>query len=256
MPAFFGRRSTVPGVAGDERRMTIVEHLEELRSVLIISAIAWIAATVAAFVFHDAIFQFLLRPLTTVLAKTNDITSTAIFTSPTDGLTIPIKISAIVGFVGALPVVLWQVWGFVSPGLPGGAQVRRAVHRLRLRALRCRRRIRLLRDADRAQLPGHVPRRRSHLPAGHQLLSLVPAAADRRLRTDVRAAGGDHPARHPRHVSSRSLRRRRKGIWVGIIAASLVVIPGADPFTPVMLLIPLIVFFEASVLILDKALKR
>jgi Sec-independent protein secretion pathway component TatC len=43
---------------------------------------------------------------------------------------------------------------------------------------------------------------------------------------------------------------------VGIIAASLVVIPGADPFTPVMLLIPLIVFFEASVLILDKALKR
>jgi len=57
-------------------------------------------------------------------------------------------------------------------------------------------------------------------------------------------------------VSSRSLRRRRKFIWVGIIAASLVVTPGADPFTWVMLLIRLIIFFEASVLILDKALRR
>ena len=105
------------GVAGDERRMTIVEHLEELRRVLIISAIAWAVTTVAAFIFHGAIFAFLLHPLTTVLAKTNHITSTAIFTSPTEGLTIPIKISAIVGLVGALPVILWQLWGFVAPGL-------------------------------------------------------------------------------------------------------------------------------------------
>jgi len=86
--------------------MTIVEHLEELRRVLIISAIAWLVATVAAFVFHGAIFAFLLHPLSTVLNKTNNhLTSTAIFTSPTEGLTIPIKISAIVGVIGALPVV-------------------------------------------------------------------------------------------------------------------------------------------------------
>ncbi len=106
------------GVAGDERRMTIVEHLEELRRVLIISSIAWLVATVAAFVFHGAILDFLLRPLTTVLGKTNNhITSQAVFTSPTEGLTIPIKVSMIVGLLGALPVVVWQAWTFVSPGL-------------------------------------------------------------------------------------------------------------------------------------------
>ncbi len=105
------------GVAGDERRLTIVEHLEELRQVLIISALAWVVATVAAFAFHGAIFTFLLRPLTTVLANTNHITSPAIFTSPTEGLTIPIKNSAIVGVIAALPVTLWQAWGFVAPGL-------------------------------------------------------------------------------------------------------------------------------------------
>ena len=71
------------GVAGD-RPMTVVEHLEELRRALLISALAWIVATVLAFIFHGAIFEFLLRPLTTVLARNNHISSTAIFTSPTD----------------------------------------------------------------------------------------------------------------------------------------------------------------------------
>jgi len=73
-------------VAGDERRMTIVEHLEELRRVLIISSIAWLITTVVAFIFHGAIFDFLLHPLQSVLIKTNNhITSTAVFGSPTEG---------------------------------------------------------------------------------------------------------------------------------------------------------------------------
>jgi sec-independent protein translocase protein TatC len=57
-------------------------------------------------------------------------------------------------------------------------------------------------------------------------------------------------------VSSRLLRRKRKAIWVGIIFAALIVTPGADPYTPTALFIPLIIFFEASILILDKVLKR
>ncbi|PZR84198.1 MAG: twin-arginine translocase subunit TatC [Candidatus Aeolococcus gillhamiae] len=97
--------------------MPVLQHLEELRRVLIISTLAWAAATVAALVFHAAIFEFLLHPLVSVLAKTNHITSSAIFTSLTEGLTIPIKISAIVGFVAALPVIIWQTWEFTSPGL-------------------------------------------------------------------------------------------------------------------------------------------
>ncbi|MBJ7607825.1 MAG: twin-arginine translocase subunit TatC [Candidatus Dormibacteraeota bacterium] len=57
-------------------------------------------------------------------------------------------------------------------------------------------------------------------------------------------------------VSSKLLRRKRKFIWVGIIVAALIVTPGADPYTPTALFIPLIIFFESSILILDKALKR
>jgi Sec-independent protein secretion pathway component TatC len=57
-------------------------------------------------------------------------------------------------------------------------------------------------------------------------------------------------------VSSRLLRRKRKGIWVGIIIGALVVTPGADPYTPTALFVPLIIFFEASILILDKVFRR
>jgi Sec-independent protein secretion pathway component TatC len=57
-------------------------------------------------------------------------------------------------------------------------------------------------------------------------------------------------------VSSARLRRQRKAIWVGIVFVSLVVTPGADPFTPTALLVPLIALFEASILVLDKVFKR
>jgi sec-independent protein translocase protein TatC len=244
-------------VAGDERRMTIVEHLEELRRVLMISAIAWVVATVAAFVFHGAIFDFLLHPLIGVLGKTNHITNTAIFTSPTEGLTIPIKISAIVGLVGALPVILWQVWTFVAPGLrpverkfvgpfigsafllfAAGAAFAYFVMPIGLNFL--------------ATFLGnsaiYLPDINSYL--SFLLLLIVAFGVTFELPVVIILLG------MLGIVSSRLLRRKRKVIWVGIIIAALIVTPGADPYTPTALFIPLIVFFEASILILDKLLKR
>ena len=238
--------------------MTLVQHLEELRRVLLISAIAWVVATIVAFVFHGAIFDFLLRPLTTVLGKTNNhITSTAIFTSPTEGLTIPVKISAIAGLVGALPVILWQVWTFVAPGLRpvekkfvgpfvasafllfvGGAAFAYFVMPIGLNFL--------------ATFLGnsaiYLPDINAYL--SFLLLLIVAFGVTFELPVVVILLGVVGL------VSSKLLRRKRKVIWVGIIAASLVVTPGADPYTPTALFIPLILFFEASVLILDKALKR
>ncbi|MDQ6855957.1 MAG: twin-arginine translocase subunit TatC [Candidatus Dormibacteraeota bacterium] len=245
-------------VADRSRHMTLVQHLEELRRVLLISAIAWILATILAFVFHGAIFDFLLRPLTTVLGKTNNhITSTAIFTTPTEGLTIPVKISAIAGLIGAMPVILWQVWTFVAPGLRpvekkfvgpfvasafllfvGGAAFAYYVMPIGLNFL--------------ATFLGnsavYLPDINSYL--SFLLLLIVAFGVTFELPVVVILLGVVGL------VSSKLLRRKRKGIWVGIIATSLVVTPGADPYTPLALFIPLIIFFEASVLILDKALKR
>jgi sec-independent protein translocase protein TatC len=57
-------------------------------------------------------------------------------------------------------------------------------------------------------------------------------------------------------VSSRTLRKHRRAIWVVIIIVANLVTPGADPFTPLFLSVPLLALFEASILVLDKALKR
>jgi sec-independent protein translocase protein TatC len=248
----------VQGVAGDERRMTIVEHLEELRRVLIISSIAWLVATVAAFVFHGAILDFLLRPLTTVLGKTNNhITSQAVFTSPTEGLTVPIKVSMIIGLVGALPVVVWQTWTFVSPGLrpverkfvgpfigsalllfASGAAFAYFVMPIGLNFL--------------ATFLGgsavYLPDINSYL--SFLVILILAFGVTFELPVVIILLGilGI--------VSSRLLRRKRKGIWVGIIIGALLITPGADPYTPTALFVPLIVFFEASILILDKVFKR
>ncbi|MBJ7596245.1 MAG: twin-arginine translocase subunit TatC [Candidatus Dormibacteraeota bacterium] len=240
------------------RSMSVVEHLEELRRVLLISALAWVAATVAAVVFHGHILDFLLRPLTTVLGRTNNhITSTAIFTSPTEGLTIPLKISAVAGLVGALPVILWQVWTFVAPGLRpvekkfvgpfvasalllfvGGAAFAYFVMPIGLNFL--------------ATFLGnsavYLPDINSYL--SFLLLLIVAFGVTFELPVVVLLLGVLGI------VSSKLLRRKRKAIWVAIIAAALLVTPGADPYTPTALFVPLIIFFEASVLILDKALKR
>jgi sec-independent protein translocase protein TatC len=238
--------------------MTIVEHLEELRRVLIISSIAWLVTTTVAFIFHGAIFDFLLHPLTAVLIKTNNhITSTAVFGAPTEGLTIPIKISAIVGVIGALPIVLWQVWTFVSPGLRpverkfvgpfiasalllfgAGAAFAYFVMPIGLNFL--------------ATFLGssavYLPDISSYL--SFLLLLIIAFGVTFELPVVVIMLGllGI--------VSSRLLRRKRKGIWVGIIIGALVVTPGADPYTPTALFVPLILFFEASILILDKVFRR
>ena len=57
-------------------------------------------------------------------------------------------------------------------------------------------------------------------------------------------------------VSSKRLRTQRRAVWVGIVFVALVVTPGADPFTPTALLVPLIALFEASIVVLDRVFKR
>jgi sec-independent protein translocase protein TatC len=238
--------------------MTIVEHLEELRRVLIISAIAWLVAAVAAFVFRGAIFAFLLHPLTTVLSKTNNhLTSTAIFTSPTEGLTIPIKVSAIAGIVGALPVILWQVWSFVAPGLRPverkfvGPFIASALLLFAVGAAFAYFVMPIGLNFLASVLGGsaiYLPDINSYL--SFLMLLIIAFGVTFELPVVIILLGllGI--------TSSRKLRKQRKVIWVGIIFAALIVTPGADPYTPTALFIPLILFFEASILILDRVLKR
>jgi sec-independent protein translocase protein TatC len=110
--------------------MTLSEHLGELRYRVIISVIAFlVAATIAVFAY-EPILHFLLRPLCNVDAVNHHRTSTTnsllvinggtcnlFVTSPLDGLSLRVKIAVFGGLVLASPIILFQIWRFVTPGL-------------------------------------------------------------------------------------------------------------------------------------------
>ena len=92
--------------------MSLVEHLSELRRRLIISAVALVAGGVVAFLLYDLILDFLLGPYKEVTGK-----DTLVITDPLEGFATRLKIAAWGGFFLASPVVLWQLWRFITPGL-------------------------------------------------------------------------------------------------------------------------------------------
>jgi len=98
--------------------MTLVEHLEELRRRLIISALALVVATILSFFFWEPILRFLLTPLPTISNKLTGFDGhKLVASSPLEPFTVALKLSFAVGVCLATPVVLYQLWGFISPGL-------------------------------------------------------------------------------------------------------------------------------------------
>src|SRR3954451_23779512 len=106
--------------APDEARMTLAEHLRELRRRIIIAVVAIIAATVLAFVFHTHIQSIVTGPYCSLPASYHQLTGnncTLIVTGILDPFTVTLKLSLYAGLLLSSPVWLWQVWQFVTPGL-------------------------------------------------------------------------------------------------------------------------------------------
>ena len=90
-----------------EGRMSFFEHLAELRLRIMWSVVTVGLGFLATFYFSDRIIKFLARPMPAKLA----------FLAPTEAFWVNMKVAMIAGLFLALPVVLYQVWAFVSPGL-------------------------------------------------------------------------------------------------------------------------------------------
>jgi sec-independent protein translocase protein TatC len=88
---------------------TLVEHLDELRTRLIIVLCALIPAFLLAFAFHEQIMEWLTGPL----ADDKKLVTLGV----TEPFTTSVKVSLIAGLALALPVLLWQIWGFLSPAV-------------------------------------------------------------------------------------------------------------------------------------------
>jgi sec-independent protein translocase protein TatC len=101
-------------------KMTLFEHLGELRQRLLIAFLAIAAGTIVAWFFYDDAIRFMLHPYHDFLThhRAKDISNGKLITTgPLEGFTTRLKVSAYGGFALASPVVFWQVWRFVTPGL-------------------------------------------------------------------------------------------------------------------------------------------
>lgn len=98
----------------DESRQPLTLHLAELRTRLFRIVFAWGIGTVLAWNFSEQIFGLLLEPAVAALGE-GERTLQAI--APTEIFFTYLKCAVLAGFLFALPVVFWQIWAFVSPGL-------------------------------------------------------------------------------------------------------------------------------------------
>lgn len=222
--------------------MSVIEHLEALRRMLIISLIAWGIATIAAIFISGHVISFLV---------TRAGLGHAIYLQPGGGVILQLKVAMYIGIVIAAPVIIQQVWWFVSPGLRPNERrfvlplvvatiiffaigVGVAMFALPLY-------IRVLNSLAPAQV--------TYLPdvtelVGFVLIMVIGFGLVFELPVVLFVLG------MLRIISSRWLYKRRPYWFLGLGLLANFLTPGVDPVTPMIMFIPLYIFFEATALLL------
>jgi len=98
----------------DETRLPLTVHLAELRSRIVKILIAWGLTSSIAWNYREEVFAFLLRPALAVLHRDGGKLQAL---APGEMFFTYIKCALLAGFLAALPVLFWQAWAFVAPGL-------------------------------------------------------------------------------------------------------------------------------------------
>lgn len=96
-------RADLPG-------MSLMEHLEELRKRIIHSALYLAAGFLVAYIFHERLYGLVEAPLDKLHIKLN-------YTHPMDPLNLYLQVALIGGAILSAPLILYQVWLFIAPGL-------------------------------------------------------------------------------------------------------------------------------------------
>jgi sec-independent protein translocase protein TatC len=112
-----GRRGTGNRPERDpEGRMTLTEHLRELRSRLTKALLAVILLGILGVVFYEPILQAFIDPFEKVVEDQN-LAGEINFGGIADPFTIPLKLGLMTGLILASPVWIYQIWAFVTPAL-------------------------------------------------------------------------------------------------------------------------------------------
>ena len=226
--------------------MTFWEHLDELRSVLLKSIGAWLVCSFAAFVCKDWIFAWLMMPLQG--QKLINIDVTAQFVTH-------VQVSLCVGFVLALPLMVWWAYGFVAPALYPGEK---------------RYSVTFLIAAVGLFAAGVVLNWFLIFPLSFRFLSVYEVSPDVINRISLRSYMSmlivlsvmmgllfEVPVLTWLLARTGILRREhlkqyRRHVFVAVLIIAAVITPTGDPITLLLVTLPVYLLYELSILIIPK----
>ena len=113
------KRNSRTKVASPDDRMTLTEHLAELRTRIIRSLLAMVIGIIVVLAAYGPVLRFLTKPYVSLCERKGPdfCTANLQFLSPLEGFTTRLSISTYGGIILALPVIMWQVWRFIVPAL-------------------------------------------------------------------------------------------------------------------------------------------
>lgn len=251
---------TTEDTVGDESRMTLIEHLTELRRRLIISFVAIAVGAIVCWIAYPWILDFLLEPYCRSLpdeqreaAEVTEVFGTTgcqLFTrNPLEPFNVRLTVAGYGGLILAIPVVLWQIWRFVAPGLYSHEK-RYAVPFMVSGVL--------LFFLGAGLAYWSIPRALEFLSSlgGEDLVELFAPSEYLGFVIKMIVAFGigfEFPIvliflQLLGIVDNRQLRAVRQYAIVGIVALVAVITPSGDPFTLMVLSVPMYLFYEIAIL--------
>jgi sec-independent protein translocase protein TatC len=231
--------------------MSLVDHIRELRNRLLKSMLAVFAGVVVAFVFYQPIFRFLTHPYCSLPStqRLGGHSCQLAFFGVLEPLLVKMKVSLIAGVIIALPVLLYQLWSFITPGLH--SKERRWALPFILTSLAL-----FVLGAFFAYVTLNKGLQFLLGFAGHSITPVL--GVDRYLSfvTLMLLAFGvsfEFPVvlvflDLVGIVSAEKLRRWRRGAIFGIFVFAAFITPSQDPFTLFAMAVPMCLFYEGCVL--------
>lgn len=238
--------------------MPVMEHLTELRKRIVISLASFVLFSIVLYVFFNPVLDFLLRPLCSIDPDNlGPQGCKLIFSGVMEAFTTRLKLTAMVGILASSPIWLYQVWAYVIPALTN--KERRYAKPFLFSSLAL-----LLLGSTFAYLsmpmglrflitvggPDMVPflRAETYLNFVGLLLIGFGVAFEVPLVIFFLGLAGV--------ISVEQLRRRRKIAVVAVAAMGALVTPSQDPYTMLLLAVPMYLFYELTILVLSVILRR
>jgi sec-independent protein translocase protein TatC len=220
---------------------TLVEHLDELRTRIFVSLGALAVGFAVAFVFHHTLLDWLNAPLPEARGK-------PITLGVAEPFLTAVKVSMLAGLALALPVVLWQLWSFLAPAVEEHAERTVLLFVLIATVLLAAgiafgywvvlpKAVQFLTNFDQNEFNIQIRAREYYGFVMTVLLAVglvfeLPIFMLALIRLDV--------------ISTTTLRRNRR-LGYFIVAVVAVLLPGIDPVTTTLEMVPLLVLYEASI---------